>query len=277
MKEEYQERIEDYLFNRITNDEKLAFEQELDKNKELRDQYEFTSSVRTALMLENIEKDVKEWTTEYTTRKEALMAASEYLPTGSGYEDMTVNTAPNQVEEHKVITHTSPRSFLYWISGMVAAFAIFFIIFNWDTTINNLDKGKKIAERAIKKEGSKLSSSGGREELLGSGAPISSSKEYDITNEDKKIALAQIQQEEQQIELLIMRYEQPEMSRDPSDNNDVLQINALSLQLDELRWKRANLLLELHYTKEAILLMDSISKSNSIYRLKAEDKMRSLK
>lgn len=97
MKIEYQDKIEDYLLNRMSNDERFAFEQELDKSSELRDQYEFTSMVKTALMLENIEGDVKKWGDAYKARRENK--------------------------------RSSKRHVLYWISGIAAIFIVGFFLY----------------------------------------------------------------------------------------------------------------------------------------------------
>lgn len=97
MKEEYQDRIEDYLLNRMSDSDRLAFEHELEKNAELRDQYEFISMVKTALMLENIEMDASNWTKAHKEREDAY--------------------------------HYSKRRALYWISGIAAVFVVGLFLF----------------------------------------------------------------------------------------------------------------------------------------------------
>ena len=115
MKIDYQDRIEDYLLNRMSNDERFAFEHELDKNPELRDQYEFTSMVKTALMLENIEGDVKKWGDAYKARREDR--------------------------------RSSKRHVLYWISGIAAIFIVGFFLY--DSLFVVYDANPSIQEKVV--------------------------------------------------------------------------------------------------------------------------------
>lgn len=127
MKEEYQDRIEDYLFERMSDTERLAFEKDLEKDAELRDQYEFVSMVKTALMLENIDNDVSEWSKAYREREAAAIAAQEtgYKATGSGYERTVACT---RYEEEA--PRSSKRHVLYWISGIAAVFVVGFFMYS---------------------------------------------------------------------------------------------------------------------------------------------------
>ena len=49
MKKEYQDRIDDYLLDRMTEEERRAFENDIENNKELREQMKFTGMVQGAL------------------------------------------------------------------------------------------------------------------------------------------------------------------------------------------------------------------------------------
>ncbi len=49
MKKEYQDRIDDYLLDRMTEEERRAFENDIENNKELREQMKFTEMVQGAL------------------------------------------------------------------------------------------------------------------------------------------------------------------------------------------------------------------------------------
>ena len=126
MKEEYQDIIEDYLFERMSDAERLAFEKELDKDAELRDQYEFVSMVKTALMLENIDNDVSLWSKAYREREAAAIATQEadYKATGSGYERTVAYT-----KDEDETPRSSKRHFLYWISGIAAVFIVGFFMY----------------------------------------------------------------------------------------------------------------------------------------------------
>ncbi len=99
MNEEYQERIDNYLLGRLSDVERLAFEQDLEKDAELKGQYEYTKVVKDALMVENIENTIKKW-----------------------------NQAYNEEKEQNKSKQVSIRKNLYWISGIAAVFIVGFFI-----------------------------------------------------------------------------------------------------------------------------------------------------
>ena len=49
MKKEYQDRIDDYLLDRMNEEERRAFENDIENNMELREQMKFTEMVQGAL------------------------------------------------------------------------------------------------------------------------------------------------------------------------------------------------------------------------------------
>lgn len=63
MKKEYQDRIDDYLLNRMSETERHAFERELECDEELCDQLMFTKAVQQALadLKKKDEKTVNKW------------------------------------------------------------------------------------------------------------------------------------------------------------------------------------------------------------------------
>ena len=50
MNELLQEKIDAYLLNRMNESEKIEFEELLNKNQELKDQYQFTKTVRCCII-----------------------------------------------------------------------------------------------------------------------------------------------------------------------------------------------------------------------------------
>lgn len=62
MKIKYQDRIDAYLMHRMPDEECLAFEKEIDSNKELLEQLSFTQNVQQALKSRNDKlAKLKEW------------------------------------------------------------------------------------------------------------------------------------------------------------------------------------------------------------------------
>lgn len=99
MKIEFQDHIDDYLLDRMSDEDSKAFEQELKNDDELREQMEFTKDVQTATRSRN-EKLAKmqEWKDDYA------------------WED----------------DRRGKRQYLYWISGIAAIFIVgFFLIHNY--------------------------------------------------------------------------------------------------------------------------------------------------
>ena len=96
MKINYQDRIDEYLLNRMSGEERLAFEKEINADKELQEQLSFTEDVQRIMKSRN-EKLAKmeEWKDDYKWDE----------------------------------TRSSGRKILYWISGIAAVFvAVVFLI-----------------------------------------------------------------------------------------------------------------------------------------------------
>lgn len=81
MKIEDQDRIDNYLLNRMSGEERQAFERDMEQDKELREQVEFTKDIQTALKSRN-EKlaRMQEWQEEMD---EEAKRAYGYRATGS--------------------------------------------------------------------------------------------------------------------------------------------------------------------------------------------------
>lgn len=96
MKKEYQDKIDEYLLDRMSNKERLAFEKEADNNKEIHDQLGFTEDVQMVMK----------------SRNEKLAKMKKWK------EDNT--------------PHISNHRMLYWLSGIAAVFILgFFINLYW--------------------------------------------------------------------------------------------------------------------------------------------------
>lgn len=102
MKIDYQDRIDEYLLHRMSDEERMAFENEVNGDKELQEQLSYTEDVQQVLKSRN-EKIAKmeEWQDDY-----------EWSETSSK-------------------PRSSSRKVLYWISSIAAMFVIgFFLIQN---------------------------------------------------------------------------------------------------------------------------------------------------
>lgn len=128
MKIEFQDHIDDYLLDRMSDEDNKVFEQELKNDDELREQMEFTKDVQTATKSRN-EKLAKmqEWEDDYEWEEDRGVAA-RYRPTGSGYESCSIPS----MDQTRSMPRFSGRQYLYWISGIAAIFIVgFFLIHNY--------------------------------------------------------------------------------------------------------------------------------------------------
>ena len=91
MKEELQDRIDEYLLNRMSDEERLAFEKEVDSNKELQEQLSFTQNVQQAVK----------------SRNDKLAKMGEW-----------------EKEAKREDGHRSGRQIYYWLSGIAALLVI---------------------------------------------------------------------------------------------------------------------------------------------------------
>ena len=103
MKKEYQDKIDEYLLHRMSDEERKRFVKETDDDKELQEQLEFT---------ENVQQVMK-------SRNEKLAKMKEWMG-----DDMQ---------------HTSNHRLLYWLSGIAAIFIVgFFINLFWTDENQNI-------------------------------------------------------------------------------------------------------------------------------------------
>ena len=83
MKIEYQDRIDEYLLNRMTEEERRAFEKEVESDAELKGQLEYSDEVRR-LVIDRNEKlaAMREWDKEYvrkSKREKTIKMASYWV------------------------------------------------------------------------------------------------------------------------------------------------------------------------------------------------------
>ena len=131
MKIEFQDRIDEYLLDRMSDEERKSFESDAAEDAELKEQLQFTETVQQATKSRNEKLAAMEvWKDDYVWEDERVAAASaaEYRPTGSGYNYCPAPT----MEESRSMPRSSGRRIFYWISGLAAVFVVgFFLIQNY--------------------------------------------------------------------------------------------------------------------------------------------------
>lgn len=103
MKFDYQDKIDDYLLNRMQEEERLAFEKEVCENAGLREQLAYTRSVREAVTSRSeMLAAMREWENDYQWENERVAIAR------------AANEAPRPAK----------KRLIYWISGVAAVFVV---------------------------------------------------------------------------------------------------------------------------------------------------------
>lgn len=110
MKIEYQDRIDDYLLNRMSDEERKCFEMEAASDAELQEQLTFTKDVQYIMKSRNDKlAKLKEWE----------------------YKDQVAVAKP----------HPTYRRYLYWLSGIAALFMVVFLLHNLWIVEDELQNG----------------------------------------------------------------------------------------------------------------------------------------
>lgn len=115
MKEEYQDRIDDYMMGRMSQEDRLVFEKDIDTNPELKEQFEFIIRVQIAIKRRSeMLAKMQEWKDDYHWGDE------------ENDERSAVCACPAREPE---IKPKSIRRFLYVASGIAAVLVVGFLLF----------------------------------------------------------------------------------------------------------------------------------------------------
>lgn len=255
MKIEFQDRIDEYLLNRMSDEERLAFEQEVKNNQEFQEQLSFTEDVQQILksrneMLAKMEewKDDYQWHDEYNEN-----AANVSRATG------------NRCDDRPTLSQTSTgsqRRMYYWISGLAAVFIIGIFLFNYHkhNRYEMLGKSNLPTEEIYPtRENNSFNGLGG-----------SQTDKPRLAQHDIDVVLHSIQQQEIFIynKMVILNHELMSRGTEQDDIND--ELSNLQMQLDSLYWVKAQLLITFHRHDEAIVLLDKIRHSKNKYKDQAD-------
>lgn len=251
MKIEFQDRIDDYLLDRMSDEERKSFESDAAEDAELKEQLQFTETVQQATKSRN-EKlaSMKEWKEDYVWEDERVVAASaaEYRPTGSGYNYCP---APTMEESHSM-PRSSGRRIFYWISGIAVVFVVGFFL------IRNLYVANSPSE------------------------DMSSPRMNDITlragsdNSDIELLLGQNKNDEalDLIEEKVLAVQEDSLDIIHDETLDAEQkeydMQIVKDNQDELKWLRAHALLGLSQQKTALRILDELRNEEGYYQLAAD-------
>ena len=251
MKIEFQDRIDDYLLDRMSDDERKSFESDTAEDAELKEQLQFTETVQQATKSRN-EKlaAMEEWKDDYVWEDERVAAAStaEYHPTGSGYD---YSPAPT-MEEPRSMPRSSGRRIFYWITGVAAVFVVgFFLIQNLyvANSPNEFMPSPRMNDMSLR-----AGSDNSEIELL-----LSQKKYEDALDliEEKYLAV-------QDDSLDIVQDESMDAERKEYDMQIVKD------KQDELKWLKAHALLGLSQQETALRILDELRNEEGYYQMAAD-------
>lgn len=131
MDEKFQDRIDDYLFNRMNVDEKESFLHEIEQDAEKKEQLEFTRNVKASICSrEEKLRALAQFQQQYEEKRNA------YGMCAAGISKACSSSAP-KIEERNI---QSKKKIWLWISGIAAVFVVGFFsikfVSNYGTSSN---------------------------------------------------------------------------------------------------------------------------------------------
>ena len=269
MRLEYQDNIDRYLLNKMSVDERNAFEAECAVNQELKEQLEHTKNVKTVI----------------SERSELLAKFQEW--------DKELDTKRNVASHNK-------RTWIYGISGVAAAAIVGYFLL--PTSNNSMTEGfdEPISMNTYNKEVPTIDSvtincenvQEQQKELLAKNDADKGKNKESITqiNDEhvysfgtKDYAKAnppQTDPENKELEKIIKR--KKELERKISNlerqltSGEIDQItyesnaNLLKQQKDQLCWLQSSTLLNMERKYEALAILDELRKTKGLYQHKAD-------
>lgn len=251
MKIEFQDRIDDYLLDRMSDEERKSFESDAAEDAELKGQLQFTEIVQQATESRN-EKlaAMEEWKDDYVWEDERVAAASaaECRLTGSGYD-----YCPAPTMERRRVGSSSPfKKIFYWVSGIAAVFvAGFFLILNLyvvDSPVEYMPSSR-MNDMTIR-----AGSDNSEIKLL-----LSQKKYNEALNliEEKYLAV-----KEDSLDII------QDETIDAKQKEYDMQI--VKDKQDELKWLRAHALLGLSQQETALRILDELRNEEGYYQMAAD-------
>ena len=122
MKKDFQDRIDEYILGRMTDEEKAQFEAEVNQDESKRGQLEFTRNVKCAISSREDKMAKLKMMQRMYDRKHQQVATSMRA---TGTDDCQYTSAPQYVEEKK-----PSKRIWWWASGIAAVIVIGLFVVN---------------------------------------------------------------------------------------------------------------------------------------------------
>lgn len=266
MKIDNQDKIDDYLLNRMSNEERLAFEKVIECDEELQKQLTFTEDVRRVMKERNERlSKMEKWKDDYVWEDEEVAAASaaKYRPTGSGYD-----YCPAPAMKSRRSMKSSPfKKKLYWGAGIAALFIVGVLFLNQYRLLYN-HSSTEIAKESSPHPNYSLPDANDNVSFRGR------SQDVDIESQlamgDYSKALARIEMDEAGVRADLMLLERESYSRGEFGEDAMAEKDSLEMKLGRLHFFKAQALIGLERLEEALELLDEIRHSSSLYSGQAD-------
>ncbi len=249
MKIEFQDNIDNYLLGRMSDEDIKSFEQELDRNEELREQTMFTKDIRNATKSRNEKlKKMDEWKDDCEWQHDRRTAAMSYRRTGSVCEYCPASPSEKTFSKPRL---SNIRKF-YWISGIAAIFIAGFFLFN--NVLYNSKSEIEIIYSPSQMVSGNVRGGGNYEEI-----------EKLLIDSDFKKALKQIEQEETNLH-------KHDIIADSIDDVEQREYEkaVIKIDSDKLSWMKVYALLGLDRRNEAIVLLEDFRARNNVFKEQAD-------
>ena len=237
MRIEYQDKIDEYLLNRMSEKERWLFETVVAQNEELKEQLEFTKQLRAAVKSrkEKLTK-ISEWQED----KKVAMAGMQQRATGSEYPatEYRKSSRPYQKRLRVVI----------WSLGCIAIIVTVLFIFTPLHVVE--DKAHRVP---LSYENIKANTNYSAIEQL-------------IKQKMYEQAIHAIEQEEQSLKSDLM----PIKGEKTKKERQVYDAELLEEKSDELMWLKANALLGLGKDEEGMNLLNLLRRKEGKYQQSAD-------
>ena len=122
MKKDFQDRIDEYILGRMTDEDKAQFEAEINQDESKREQLEFTRDVKGAIS-SRADKMAKLKMMQRMYDREHNQVAASMRATGT--DDCQYSPAPQNIEEKK-----PSKRIWWWASGIAAVLVIGLLVVN---------------------------------------------------------------------------------------------------------------------------------------------------
>ena len=261
MKIEFQDRIDEYLLDRMSDEERKSFESDAAEDAELKEQLQFTETVQQATKSRN-EKlaAMEEWKDDYMWEYERVTAASavEYHATGSGYDYCPEPT----MESRRVATSSPFKKMLYWVSGITAVFIVCVFVFNLYRPSS--------PEIAMETASRPTEAPGKNGNISFRGRSQNMDIESQLAMGDYSKALARLEKDEADIRADLMLIDRELHSRGEGRENVMNDKDSLETNLVRVLYLKAQALIGLDRKDKARVVLDEIRHSKSDYGIKAD-------